>query len=209
MRLSDAFDTIEQWSKEGKDAGNCAVRYGYLIIDKGGIGKGLTWCPVCGATTGMGHIEVSHDDGRRVRIDVQLYHYVQVGHSISQEQLDSELLCGMLADANTPPAALAHSELTIEDAMEQIQHIQQNGEQIGRFVRRTGRIMVHVGGLKEGTQYCIHCGEPLGKGRITVMHEDQRMVTFDPAMFHYVEAGHPFTMQQLDSQRLLAILGDQ
>ena len=209
MRLSEAFDHIEQWSREGEDTGICVRRYGYVIIDRGGLERGFDVCPVCGAATGAGHIVVSHDDGRRVRIDVRLYHYAQAGHPISREQLDSERLLAILAEAHRPPAALANSRLTLEEALAQVQQIQEDGEKVGPYVRRAGHIMVHVGGLKEGRQYCIHCGQALGKGQITVMHADQRMVSFDVAIYHYAEAGHPIAPQQLDSRRLLAMLADR
>lgn len=209
MTLTEAFETIERWSKEGQEVGDCRHRYGYVIIDRGGMMLGLTSCPVCGATTGMGVITVSHDDGRGVGIEVPFYHYVEAGHPISKEQLDTDLLFAIIADFETPPAGLESNEMTVAQALELVREIGLNGEKAGPYVRRSGRIMVHPGVPRDRKQYCIHCGVELGREQVSVMHEDGRDVSFDVAMYHYAEAGHPITAQQLDSRRLLAMLADR
>jgi ribosomal protein S27AE len=208
MNLPEAFDAIERWSQEGVDVGLCTRRYGYVVIDRGGIQRGLTTCPVCGAMSGMGQIAVSHDDGRSVSIDLMLYHYSEAGHPIGRDQLDSGLLFAIIHDVDMPPAALGRSEMTVEEALQHIQRIQQTGERIRPHVSRAGHLMVNDGGLQEGRQYCIHCGKELDRGAISVMHDDRRMIHFDVSIYHYAEAGHPITPQQLDSRRLLAMLAD-
>jgi len=99
MTLSEAFDTIEQYSQEGERAGTCLFRYGRLLIDRGGIQRGLDCCPVCGQYHGMGWIFVTHDDGRRIGIHLPLYHYAKAGHPISETDIDAELLFAIIADA--------------------------------------------------------------------------------------------------------------
>ena len=209
MTLAEAFDTIDRWRKEGAPAGAYSRRVGCVVIDTGGIQMGLTSCPVCGATTGMGHITLSHDDGRRVSIDLPLFHYAEAGHPITPEQLDRELLFSIIADVDVALRVDPDREMTLPAAMAYLQHIQKDGERVGPFVLRIGQIMVGDHALKEGYQYCIHCGTQLPKGKLTVVHEDFRMVTFDISMYHYAEAGHPISAEQLDTPRLLAMLADR
>jgi len=61
------------------------------------IQRGLMPCPVCGQLTGMGMITVRHIDGRSVPFDPALYHYVDVGHVISD--IDGDLLIAIMRDA--------------------------------------------------------------------------------------------------------------
>ena len=206
MNLSDAFDTIERWREEGEPAGDYSRRVGHVVIYSGGIQMGLTACPICGAVTGMGELLVSHDDGRRVVIPLPLFHYAEAGHPIAPAQLDSDRLCSIIVDALEAPKVAPEKEMTLPAAMAHLRHIREHGEQAGPVVSRIGRIMVGEHGLKEGHQYCIHCGKQLPRGELTVMHKDMRMVTFDVAMFHYVEAGHPIAPEELDTRRLLAML---
>ena len=99
MTLSEAFDKIEQWSQEGERIDVCVVRYGKLTIDRGGIQRGLEGCMICGHYHGMGCITVQHDDGRGIGIDLKLYHYAKAGHTITEEDIDAELLAAIIADA--------------------------------------------------------------------------------------------------------------
>ena len=75
------------------------IRSGQVSVDVGGIQRGVKSCPHCGATTGMGLIVVRHDDGRGVGFDPALYHYAQAGHSITQADVDGDVLLSIMADA--------------------------------------------------------------------------------------------------------------
>lgn len=209
MDIYEAFETVGRWRNEGAPAGAYTRRIGYVTIYSGGIEMGLTSCPVCGAITGMGRIEVSHDDGRRVGIELPLFHYAEAGHPITGEHLDTELLISIVADVDVAPTSDPSRAMDLPAALAHIARIQAEGERVGPRVLKMGRIMVGEHGLKEGRQYCIHCGQQLPKGELTVMHEDARMVTFDVGLLHYVEAGHPITPDDLDAPRLLAMLADR
>jgi len=99
MTLSEAFDKIEKYSQEGERAGTCLFRYRRLLIDRGGIQRGVESCPICGNYHGMGWITVTHDDGRHITIQLPLYHYAKAGHPISDTDIDAELLFAIIADA--------------------------------------------------------------------------------------------------------------
>ena len=98
MKLSEAFEKVEEWSKLGEKVDICVVRYGKLTIDRGGIERGIKPCPFCDAVTGMGIILVVHDDGRAVGYDPGLYHYADAGHPITEEDLDVDLFLSMIAN---------------------------------------------------------------------------------------------------------------
>ncbi len=91
--LHGAWSAIP-WRERPKE-----IRSGMVCIDVGGIERGLQPCPHCGATTGMGLIVVRHDDGRGIGFDPALYHYAQVGHPITQADVDGDALLSIMADA--------------------------------------------------------------------------------------------------------------
>ena len=55
---------------------------------------------------------------------------------------------------------------------------------------------------------CPICGKWTGMGMITVRHVDGRSVAFNPALYHYVDAGHVISDSDFDGDLLIAIMGD-
>ena len=78
---------------------NYTVRRGSVSVSFGAIQRGLDVCPLCGATTGMGVIIITHDELGEVDMPVQMYHYAEVKHPIGSELFHSELLAMIMADA--------------------------------------------------------------------------------------------------------------
>lgn len=56
-------------------------------------------CPYCSAQYNAGYFLVRHEDGRELRFDVGLVHYVQEGHLISVEDIDIDAMISIMADA--------------------------------------------------------------------------------------------------------------
>jgi hypothetical protein len=56
-------------------------------------------CPYCGTQYSDGYFLVRHDDGREIRFDIGLVHYVQEGHLISVEDIDIDAMTSIMADA--------------------------------------------------------------------------------------------------------------
>ena len=72
----------------------------------------------------------------------------------------------------------------------------------------TGKVTLYFGGIERGLQPCPHCGAAAGMGFIGVSHEDGRSLSFDPILYHYAQAGHPITADDVDaSARELPPLG--
>jgi hypothetical protein len=73
---------------------------------------------------------------------------------------------------------------------------------------RSGAVTFYFGGIERGLQPCPHCGAPAGMGFIGVTHDDGRGLSFDPILYHYAQAGHPITAEDVDVGLLLAIMAD-
>lgn len=76
------------------------------------------------------------------------------------------------------------------------------------FNYRSGKVSLYFGGIERGLQPCPHCGQTAGMGYIQVTHEDGRGVRFDPLLYHYAQAGHPITREDVDGETLVAIMAD-
>lgn len=73
---------------------------------------------------------------------------------------------------------------------------------------RSGQVSVDVGGIQRGIKPCPHCGAMTSMGLIIVRHDDGRVLGFDPALYHYAQAGHPITRDDVDGDALLSIMAD-
>jgi len=101
--------------------------------------------------------------------------------------------------------------MTPEDAIRKIAALCRSGRQVneeGRTGYRIGKVFIDTGGLQRGVTSCPHCGALMGMGRIVVRHDDGRNVSFNPRLFHYVEAGHPITSRDVNGKLLVAIMSD-
>ncbi len=63
------------------------------------ITRGVLPCPICGKWTGMGTISIQHRDGRIVRLNPGLYHYVDARHPISKNEVEAEQLIAIIDEA--------------------------------------------------------------------------------------------------------------
>lgn len=72
----------------------------------------------------------------------------------------------------------------------------------------SGRVMVDGSGIYRCIKPCRLCEGTTLWGTITVRHEDGRTVSFNPRLFHYVEAGHPVTNKDINGDLLIAIIAD-
>lgn len=86
----------EIWHREYNVA-TCTYRRGNITIDAGAVERGLTSCPHCGATIGMGVLRIMHSDGRSVVFRVGFFHDVEAGHSLAG--VDTDTLVSIVADA--------------------------------------------------------------------------------------------------------------
>jgi hypothetical protein len=77
-----------------------------------------------------------------------------------------------------------------------------------KYSCHTGKVTLYFGGIERGFQPCPHCGATAGMGFIGVSHEDGRSLSFDPILYHYAQAGHPITADDVDAGLLLAIMAD-
>jgi hypothetical protein len=77
-----------------------------------------------------------------------------------------------------------------------------------KYSCRTGKVTLYFGGIERGFQPCPHCGATAGMGFIGVSHDDGRSLSFDPILYHYAQAGHPITADDVDAGLLLAIMAD-
>ena len=73
---------------------------------------------------------------------------------------------------------------------------------------RSGPTTVDASRLQRGIISCPHCGAVTGMGTISVRHDDGRTVDFHPQLFHYAQAGHPITAEDVDRDALVAIMSD-
>jgi hypothetical protein len=73
---------------------------------------------------------------------------------------------------------------------------------------RSGQVSIDVGGIQRGIKPCPHCGAMTNMGLIIVRHDDGRGLGFDPALYHYAQAGHPITQDDVDGDVLLSIMAD-
>lgn len=88
MDAMEALLKIEEFTTSGEQVDICKYRYGNLIIDRGGVERGLTLCPYCGMYIPMGVIVVAHEDGRAVHFNVGLFHYAEAGHPLPEDVVD-------------------------------------------------------------------------------------------------------------------------
>ena len=72
-------------------------------------------------------------------------------------------------------------------------------------VSPSGQVMIDYR-IERGILPCPVCGQWTGMGMITVRHIDGRSVVFSPALYHYVDAGHP--LSDIDGDLLIAIMRD-
>jgi hypothetical protein len=77
-----------------------------------------------------------------------------------------------------------------------------------KYSCHTGKVTLYFGGIERGFQPCPHCGATAGMGFIGVSHDDGRSLSFDPILYHYAQAGHPITADDVDAGLLLAIMAD-
>jgi hypothetical protein len=78
----------------------------------------------------------------------------------------------------------------------------------GSFKYHTGGVTLYFGGIARSLLPCPHCGLMTNTGYVGVAHEDGRSLRFDPALYHYAQAGHPITVEDVDAEMLLAIMAD-
>jgi len=74
-----------------------------------------------------------------------------------------------------------------------------------RITTPSGKVAIHYD-IQRGLKPCPDCGQATGMGLITVRHCDGRSVGLDPALYHYVDAGH--VISGIDGNLLIAIMGD-
>ena len=103
------------------------------------------------------------------------------------------------------------SRVTSEDAIRRISGLCRSGRGVtedGHTGRRSGKVFIETGTIQRGVLPCPHCGALAGMGSVKVRHDDGRSVTFNPRLFHYVEAGHKITARDVDGKKLAAIMAD-
>jgi hypothetical protein len=104
--------------------------------------------------------------------------------------------------------------VTVEDAIRKVDDViapeyrQKNEPGSFTILYRLGPVTVDAGGIQRGVISCSHCGETTGMGTIIVSHDDGRTVHFHPQLFHYAQAGHPITDEDVDRNVLVAIMAD-
>jgi hypothetical protein len=102
MRLEDAIRRVSDLCRSGhtvSEGGRLGHRFGEVFIETGMVQRGVQPCPHCGALVGMGQITVWHDDGRKVKFNPRLFHYVDAGHKITARDVDGKTLVAIMADA--------------------------------------------------------------------------------------------------------------
>ena len=97
MTLAEALRRLEQVWTPKNSSEPCIYRSGKVTLDARYLERGIIPCPICGAMMGMGMLTLRHEDGRAVRFQPGLFHYVQAGHPI--EGVDVALLVAIMADA--------------------------------------------------------------------------------------------------------------
>ena len=55
---------------------------------------------------------------------------------------------------------------------------------------------------------CPFCDSWTGMGDVSVHHKDGRSVGFGIPLFHFAEAGHPITTEDIDGEMLVSIMQD-
>jgi len=101
--------------------------------------------------------------------------------------------------------------MTTGEALQKVDDLRRFGTHVregGHIGYRSREVFIDCGGIQRGVDSCLHCGEVVGMGVITVRHDDGRSVSFDPRLFHYAEAGHPITSDDIDGDTLVAIVAD-
>ena len=73
-------------------------RSGQVMVQRT-LERAVGLCPYCGAQYNAGYFLVRHDDGREIRFDIGLIHYVQEGHLISVEDIDIDEMISIMVDA--------------------------------------------------------------------------------------------------------------
>jgi len=89
LSLKGAIKVIRDIWDRKYSAEVCTYRRGNVTIDAGAVERGVTSCPHCGATIGMGMLRVLHRDGRAVSFLVGFLHDVEVGHPIAGVDVDA------------------------------------------------------------------------------------------------------------------------
>jgi len=97
LTLKQAAKIIgEIWDRKYA-AETCTYRRGNLTLDAGAVERGVISCPHCGATIGMGMLRLVHRDGRAVAFRVGFLHDVEVGHPVTDVDVDA--LVAIVEDA--------------------------------------------------------------------------------------------------------------
>lgn len=97
MTLAEALRRLDQVWKPKNSTESCIYRLGKITLDARYLERGIIPCPYCGKMMGMGMLTLCHEDGRAVRFQPGLFHYVEAGHSI--EGVNVALLVAIMADA--------------------------------------------------------------------------------------------------------------
>ena len=101
--------------------------------------------------------------------------------------------------------------MTIEDAIRKVTELRNQLptiEEDGRYGHRFGKVFIDESKIQRGIVPCPHCGQAVVMGLITVLHDDGRMVGFEPKVDHYVQVNHPITRDDIDGETLIAMLND-
>jgi len=97
MTLAEALRRLEKVWVPKNSTEPCIYRSGKVTLDARCLERGIISCPYCGAMMGMGMLTLRHEDGRAVRFQPGLFHYVQAGHPI--EGVNVALLVAIMEDA--------------------------------------------------------------------------------------------------------------
>jgi hypothetical protein len=99
--------------------------------------------------------------------------------------------------------------MTVQDAIKQVAQLdpyRTHNIHLGTHVMSpSGKVTIDYE-IQRGVKPCPVCGQNTGMGRIVVQHSDGRSVAFDPALYHYVDAGH--VISGVDGDTLVAIMCD-
>ena len=101
--------------------------------------------------------------------------------------------------------------MTVQEAIQQVALLDpyQTGDfRFGTHITSpSGKVTIDYR-IERGILPCPVCGQWTGMGMITVRHVDGRSVSFSPALYHYVDAGHVISDSDFDGDLLIAIMGD-
>jgi hypothetical protein len=102
----------------------------------------------------------------------------------------------------------AETSAAIAAALRRVDQVAGRWETVGPCLYRSGQVTVDRGQLQRGVVHCPFCGGWAGMGLITVRHDDGRSVSFNPRLFHYAQAGHPITGDDVDAPTFVAMMAD-